>query len=124
MQFGSRPGLYHRTVRVLAIKRGIGPAENAGRFARVNAAMGDAGIFAWKEKYRHNLWRPVLGIREYDHATGPGAGGGSKPDERGDPFWLLFGSGCCGTSTSTCRLQSPSASSLSPGWPPRPSSSC
>lgn len=55
--------------------------------------MGDAGIFAWKEKYRHNLWLPMLGIREYDPSTGPGAGGGSELDERGDPFRLLLGSG-------------------------------
>src|SRR3546814_19753011 len=80
--------------------------------------MGDAGIFAWKEKYRHDLWRPMLGIREYDPSPGPGAGEGSELDERGDPFWPLLGSGC-GTSALTCWLWSPSASSLSPGRPPR-----
>src|SRR3546814_5813300 len=63
--------------------------------------MGDAGIFAWKEKYRHDLWRPMLGIREYDPSPGPGAGEGSELDERGDPFWPLLGSGCCGTSALT-----------------------
>ena len=93
MQFGTPPRLYNGIVRVVADKKGNGPAKNARLFALVNAAMGDAGIFAWKEKYRHNLWRPMLGIREYDPSTGPGAGGGSELDERGDPFRLLLGSG-------------------------------
>ena len=91
-QLGTPPRLYNEIVRVSAEKHGNRPADNARLFALVNAAMGDAGIFAWKEKYRHDLWRPVLGIREYDPSTGPGAGGGSELDERGDPFWLPLGS--------------------------------
>src|SRR3546814_1057192 len=86
MQFGTPPRLYNGIVRVVADKKGNGSAKNARLFALVNAAMGDAGIFAWKEKYRHDLWRPMLGIREYDPSPGPGAGEGSELDERGDPF--------------------------------------
>jgi PAP2 superfamily len=91
-QLGTPPRLYNAIIRVIAEQKGNGPADNARLFALVNAAMGDAGIFAWKEKYRHDLWRPVLGIREYDPSTGPGARGGSRLDERGDPFWLPLGS--------------------------------
>jgi len=91
-QLGTPPRLYNEIVRVIAEKEGNRPADNARLFALVNAAMGDAGIFAWKEKYRHDLWRPVLGIREHDPSTGPSAGGGSALDERGDPFWLPLGS--------------------------------
>jgi Vanadium chloroperoxidase N-terminal domain/PAP2 superfamily len=91
-QIGTPPRLYNAIIRVIAEQKGNGPADNARLFALVNAAMGDAGIFAWKEKYRYDFWRPVLGIREYDPSTGPGAGDGSRLDERGDAFWLPLGS--------------------------------
>jgi membrane-associated phospholipid phosphatase len=91
-QLGTPPRPYNEMIRVIAEMKGNGPADNARLFALVNAAMGDAGIFAWKEKYRHDLWRPVLGIREHDPSTGPGAGGSSGLGECGDPFWLPLGS--------------------------------
>lgn len=33
-------------------------------FALCNAAMADAGIFAWQEKYCFEFWRPLSGVRE------------------------------------------------------------
>jgi hypothetical protein len=59
----------------------------------VHLAMADAGIQAWYEKYKHNLWRPVVGIREADRGFGPTGRGdgkfGGKP--HGDPFWQPLG---------------------------------
>lgn len=31
--------------------------------AQVHAAMADAGILTWKQKYMYNFWRPITGIR-------------------------------------------------------------
>jgi vanadium chloroperoxidase len=83
--------LYNQIVRVIAEMKGNSVADNARLFALVNAAMGDAGIFAWQDKYIFDLWRPVLGIREFDPSTGPRAAGGSVLDECCDPFWLPHG---------------------------------
>ena len=48
-------------------------AENARLFAFVNVALADAGILAWDQKYVHDFWRPVVGIREHDLSMGPAA---------------------------------------------------
>ena len=58
--------------------------------------MADAGILAWAEKYRHDFWRPVVGIREHDTSFGmlnPGQPmpAGEKIDDNADPFWLPLG---------------------------------
>lgn len=68
--------------------------ENARLFAFVNAAMGDAGILAWEQKYRHDFWRPVVGIREHDKSFGPmaqNADADNNIDDDADPFWLPLG---------------------------------
>lgn len=69
--------------------------DNARLFAFVNAAMGDAGIFAWEQKYCHDFWRPVVGIREHDKSFGPGArnpqDAANSIDGDADPFWLPLG---------------------------------
>jgi vanadium chloroperoxidase len=70
-KIGTPPRLYNQIVRCIAESEGNTPAQNARLFALVNAAMGDAGIFAWKEKYRHDLWRPVLGVQHQDPAWLP-----------------------------------------------------
>ncbi|MDQ3637663.1 MAG: DJ-1/PfpI family protein, partial [Actinomycetota bacterium] len=54
------------------------PEQNARLFALLNVAMGDAGILAWDQKYIHDLWRPVVGIREHDESTGPAADQGEN----------------------------------------------
>lgn len=69
---GTPPRLYNQIVRVVAEARGNTEAQNARLFALVNAAMGDAAILAWDDKYRYDLWRPVLGLREHDTSLGPG----------------------------------------------------
>jgi vanadium chloroperoxidase len=98
-EIGTPPRLYNQVVRRLALARSPNsnstpntPAENARLFAFVNAAMADAGVLAWDEKYRHDLWRPVVGLREHDRSFGPGA---TVPDnnvsDASDLGWLPLG---------------------------------
>jgi hypothetical protein len=68
---GTPPRLYNQIVRRVAMAQGNSVAENARLFAFVNVAIADAGILAWDEKYKHDLWRPVVGIREHDKSMGP-----------------------------------------------------
>ena len=98
-ELGTPPRLYNQVVREVAMTA-LSPAtglvntvdENARLFALVNAAMGDAGILAWDQKYIHDFWRPVLGIREHDASMGPAA---STPkdniDNDCDQNWLPLG---------------------------------
>lgn len=89
---GTPPRLYNQIVRAVAIARGNDVAQNARLFALVNAAMGDAGILAWDQKYIHDLWRPVLGIREHDVSMGPGAAiAVDQLDPDCDPEWVPLG---------------------------------
>jgi hypothetical protein len=68
---GTPPRLYNQLIREVALARNNTLAQNARLFALVNVAMADAGILAWEQKYRYNIWRPVLGIREHDESMGP-----------------------------------------------------
>ncbi len=98
-EIGTPPRLYNQIVREVAMKV-INPAtgkvnsvdENARLFALVNVAMADAGILAWDQKYIHDLWRPVLGVREHDASMGPAA---TTPKDNisdlCDPDWLPLG---------------------------------
>lgn len=89
---GTPPRLYNQIVRKVAIAKGNTEDQNARLFALVNAAMGDAGILAWDQKYIHDLWRPVVGIREHDESIGPAATDANNDLSRnGDPFWLPLG---------------------------------
>jgi hypothetical protein len=72
-EIGMPPRLYNQIVRCVAKKAGNLSADNALLFAFVNVAMADAGILAWDQKYCHDFWRPVVGIREHDKSMGPGA---------------------------------------------------
>jgi len=96
---GTPPRLYNLIVREVAMNT-INPAtgavndvdQNARLFAFVNAALGDAGILAWDQKYIHDLWRPVVGIREQDGAMGPAAPTpNSTLSNDCDPGWLPLG---------------------------------
>jgi vanadium chloroperoxidase len=91
-EIGTPPRLYNQIVARLAEARGNTEAQNARLFALVNTAMADAGILAWEQKYKHDLWRPVLGIREHDPSTGPAA---SRPAndlaKDADIGWLPLG---------------------------------
>jgi|CXWL01.1.fsa_nt_gi vanadium chloroperoxidase len=89
---GTPPRLYNRIVRRVADARGNTEAQNARLFALVNAAMGDAAILAWDDKYRYDFWRPVLGLREHDTSLGP-AGPDADNDLSNDTDigWLPLG---------------------------------
>lgn len=90
-ELGTPPRLYNQIIREVAKAQGNDIAKNARLFAVANAAMADAGILAWESKYVHDLWRPVLGIREHDPSLGPSAMDGSSLDSGADPFWLPLG---------------------------------
>lgn len=89
---GTPPRLYNQIVRRVAIDRNNSPDQNARLFALVNAAMGDAGILAWEQKYKYDVWRPVIGIREHDASMGPVS---PQPtaniNDDCDPLWLPLG---------------------------------
>jgi hypothetical protein len=89
---GTPPRLYNQIIRRVANAQGNSVAENARLFAFVNAAMADAGILAWDQKYIHDLWRPVVGIREHDESMGPAATQ-AKDDvsDDCDSSWLPLG---------------------------------
>ena len=88
---GTPPRLYNQIVREIAIARGNSTAQNARLFALVNVAMADAAILAWDQKYFHNLWRPVVGIRQHDPSLGPLAIPGNVVDNDCDAGWLPLG---------------------------------
>jgi vanadium chloroperoxidase len=98
-ELGTPPRLYNQIVRevaMTALNPGTGVIntvdDNARLFALVNAAMGDAGILAWEQKYIHDFWRPVLGIREHDPSMGPAAPTPKDNiDNDCDPEWLPLG---------------------------------
>ena len=93
-ELGTPPRLYNQIVREVAIAKGNNVDQNARLFALVNAALGDAGILAWREKYMHDrdVWRPVLGVREHDPSMGPAAPSAmDNIDNDCDPEWLPFG---------------------------------
>jgi vanadium chloroperoxidase len=54
--------------------------------------MADAGILAWDQKYIHDFWRPVVGIREHDKSMGPAATQANNDvSENCDSSWLPLG---------------------------------
>lgn len=98
-RLGTPPRMYNDIIRKVAMSkpnpetgRPNNEAQNARLFAMVNAAMADAGILAWDQKYIHDLWRPVTGVREHDTSMGPGsAQAGHDISEDADPTWLPLG---------------------------------
>jgi len=91
-RLGTPPRFYNHIVRKVAAEQGNDEGANARLFALVNAALGDAGILAWEQKYCHDFWRPVLGVREHDEKLGPAAPYGVKVNfNDGDPGWLPLG---------------------------------
>jgi hypothetical protein len=91
-ELGTPPRLYNQIVREVAFAKGNTVDQNARLFALVNAAMGDAGILAWDQKYIHDLWRPVLGVREHDPSMGPAAPTAKDNINNDcDPDWLPLG---------------------------------
>lgn len=97
---GTPPRQYNQIVRRIAMTRSPGSAttknsvdENARLFAFLNVAMADAGILAWDQKFIHEFWRPVVGIREHDKSMGPAATmAKNNISDDCDPQWLPLGS--------------------------------
>lgn len=118
-RLGTPPRLYNQIIRRIAEKRSPGNAntpnsvaQNAKLFALVNVAMADAGILAWDQKYKHDFWRPVVGIREHDTSMGPGmSSADDEISEQSDPWWLPLGA------PNTNRL----AKNFTPNFPAYPS---
>ncbi|KEY74787.1 hypothetical protein S7711_06685 [Stachybotrys chartarum IBT 7711] len=84
---GTPPRLYNQILRKVAYERRVdrqdltseaNNADFARLFALCNATLADAGIFAWKEKYTFEFWRPLSGVREH-------------PSGLGDPFFQTLG---------------------------------
>jgi vanadium chloroperoxidase len=112
-RLGTPPRFYNQIIRQVAVQRGNNEGQNARLFAFLNAAMGDAGILAWEQKYCHDFWRPVLGIREHDETLGPRAPFGVNVNfNDGDPGWLPLGA----QSTN-----SPGLKNFTPNFPSYPS---
>jgi len=88
---GTPPRLYNQIVRAVAIGRNNNSDQNARLFALVNVAMGDAGVLSWDQKYIHDLWRPVVGVREADPSLGPTGIGNNVLSDDSDPAWLPLG---------------------------------
>ncbi|KAL8905967.1 MAG: hypothetical protein Q9171_006465 [Xanthocarpia ochracea] len=102
---GTPPRLYNQILRKIAWEKrlinGDPEAVNADfarLFALANAALADAGIFSWLQKWTFEFWRPLSGVR---NDNGPHA----------DPFWLEFGA----PDTNTNRI------SFKPPFPAYPS---
>ncbi|HEX8137702.1 MAG TPA: hypothetical protein VF544_08940 [Pyrinomonadaceae bacterium] len=112
-RLGTPPRFYNQIIRQLAVQRGNNEGQNARLFAFVNAAMGDAGILCWEQKYCHDFWRPVLGIREHDEKLGPRAPFGVNVNfNDGDPGWLPLGAP---------NTNSPGMKNFTPNFPAYPS---
>jgi vanadium chloroperoxidase len=112
-RLGTPPRFFNQIVRQVAVQKNNNEGQNARLFAFVNAAMGDAGILAWQQKYCHDFWRPVVGIREHDETLGPRAPHvGNLNFNDGDPGWLPLGA----PSTN-----SPGMKNFTPDFPAYPS---
>jgi hypothetical protein len=119
-RLGTPPRLQNQIIRQVAMTinnpatgQKNGEGENARLFAFVNAALGDAGILCWQQKYCHDFWRPVLGIREHDDTLGPRAPFALNLHfNDGDPGWLPLGA----QSTN-----SPGMKNFTPDFPSYPS---
>ena len=113
---GTPPRLYNQILREVAMHNPITgvpntTAENARLFALVNVAMADAGILAWDQKYIHDFWRPVVGIREHDISMGPTGTPNNTIDTDCHTFWLPLGAPA---TNSLCK-------DLTPSYPMYPS---
>jgi Vanadium chloroperoxidase N-terminal domain/PAP2 superfamily len=92
-EIGTPPRLYNQIIVQIAKQKKIDEDQLNRLLLLINLAMADAGIHAWYYKYHFDLWRPIIGIREYDEGMGPGATEGTGPalDQDCDPFWRPLG---------------------------------
>lgn len=83
---GTPPRHYNQILRKLAVDKkpatDLRDEANNADFVRLfclaNVAMGDAGVFAWLEKYCFEFWRPLSGVRQ------------DIENPLVDPFWLTL----------------------------------
>ena len=116
---GTPPRLYNQILRKIAWERRDASADAQTQtsefvrlFALANAAMADAGKFAWLEKFKFELWRPLSGVREHAVSAMPTNGEGQTAlDADADPFWIALGA----PETNTNRI------SFKPPFPAYPS---
>jgi hypothetical protein len=113
-KLGTPPRLYNQIARVIAASQSNTTAKNARLFALINMAMADAGIQCWESKYFHNIWRPVIGIREGDSGYGPQGSGDGNSGTKGDPFWEPYGA----PATNPIK---PGTTNFTPNFPAYPS---
>ncbi len=97
---GTPPRLYNQILRTTAwncrntTKTGDDASDDFVRlFALCNAAMADAGKFAWREKYRFEFWRPLSGVREHDitPSVWDDEAGAIGLKTGADPLWRTLG---------------------------------
>jgi hypothetical protein len=74
--------LWHRTLRGIALDRGLNLGDSARLFALAAIASADAVMTAWDSKLFFNFWRPLTAIQEGDND--------GNPRTAGDPAWQPF----------------------------------
>jgi vanadium chloroperoxidase len=115
-QIGTPPRMYNQIVREIIGRNVNGQdrqAASARLLALINIAMADAGIAAWFHKYSYQLWRPILGIREYDNSFWYDGNIVSHALHiRCDPWWAPLGAP---------RTNEPGRRSFTPPFPAYPS---
>jgi hypothetical protein len=85
------PRLYNQITVQIADQGRLSAIEFARLLALVNVAMSDAAMTIWESKYHYDFWRPILGIRESDPATGPTGLGDGNSDTIGDVNFAPLG---------------------------------
>jgi hypothetical protein len=113
-KIGVPPRLYNQVVRAIVGFKDLPHEKQIRILTAANVAMADASIAAWLWKYRYDVWRPVLGIREADAGWGPTGKGDNNNGTEGDPFWLPLGA-------PTSNPISRPANNTTPGFPAYPS---
>ena len=71
---------FNRTLRELALARGLDLRESARMLGYVNVATADTMLACWEAKYHYNFWRPTHAIQRADTD--------GNPDTVKDATWL------------------------------------
>jgi hypothetical protein len=74
--------LCHRTLRGIALARGLNLGDSARLFALASMASADAVMTSWDSKKLFNFWRPLTAIQEGNND--------GNPRTAGDPAWQPF----------------------------------
>jgi vanadium chloroperoxidase len=111
-KLGTPPRFYNRLVKTIARNKGLTEEQHVRLLTLVNVAMADAGIHAWFYKFHYDLWRPIVGVREYTPTFGPSADPAAARLPFSDPFWKPLGAP---------RTNEQGQIHFSPGFPAYPS---